>query len=149
MLSSLARYEISYIGFRAMQDPRRIYGIERSVPNSFGPNLSGLLQIRNPGKRLHTAQHHARRWLPLWCVSYFICRPAVVERLLGFGGTCTGGKCQSNGLLDTAVGWYQQNLQIAIPVTVVAGLLAIGILVWIFRGTYLRSFLTQSLTFLL
>ncbi|KAH8834846.1 zinc metalloprotease [Flagelloscypha sp. PMI_526] len=52
----------------------------------------------------------------------------------GFGGSCVNGKCQAGSLLDTAVGWYQQNLQIAIPITVVAGLLAIAILFWIGRG---------------
>ncbi|KAF8971590.1 zinc metalloprotease [Flammula alnicola] len=52
----------------------------------------------------------------------------------GFGGTCLAGKCQSAGLLDTAKAWYVQNLQIAIPVTVVAGLLAILILWFLIRS---------------
>ncbi|TFK76635.1 hypothetical protein BDN72DRAFT_872 [Pluteus cervinus] len=47
----------------------------------------------------------------------------------GFGGTCVAGKCQAAGFLDTAKAWYMQNLQIAIPVTVVAGLVAI-LLLW-------------------
>lgn len=51
----------------------------------------------------------------------------------GFGGTCAGGKCQSAGALDTAKAWYTQNLQIAIPVTIVAGLVALLLLWAIFR----------------
>ncbi|KAF8168348.1 zinc metalloprotease [Crassisporium funariophilum] len=47
----------------------------------------------------------------------------------GFGGTCLTGKCQAAGFLDTAKAWYTQNLQISIPVTVVAGLVAI-LLIW-------------------
>ncbi|KAF9480428.1 zinc metalloprotease [Pholiota conissans] len=52
----------------------------------------------------------------------------------GFGGTCISGKCQSAGFLDTAKAWYVQNLQIAIPVTVVAGLIAILILWFLIRS---------------
>lgn len=47
----------------------------------------------------------------------------------GFGGTCLSGKCQAAGLLDTVKAWYLANLQIAIPVTVVAGLLVL-LLLW-------------------
>ncbi|KAJ3512734.1 hypothetical protein NLJ89_g3351 [Agrocybe chaxingu] len=47
----------------------------------------------------------------------------------GFGGSCIAGRCQSAGFLDTAKAWYTQNLQISIPVTVVAGLVAI-LLLW-------------------
>jgi len=46
----------------------------------------------------------------------------------GFGGTCLSGKCQSAGFLDTAKAWYTQNLQISIPVTVVAGLVTLMLL---------------------
>ena len=46
----------------------------------------------------------------------------------GFGGTCSAGKCQSGSTLDTIRSWYTSNLQIAIPVTIAAGLLLILIL---------------------
>ncbi|KIM48454.1 hypothetical protein M413DRAFT_440195 [Hebeloma cylindrosporum] len=52
----------------------------------------------------------------------------------GFGGTCLSGKCQSAGFLDTAKAWYTQNLQISIPVTVVAGLVAILFLWFLIRS---------------
>ncbi|KAF8895037.1 Metallo-peptidase family M12-domain-containing protein [Gymnopilus junonius] len=51
-----------------------------------------------------------------------------------FGGTCLAGKCQSAGILDTAKAWYVQNLQIAIPVSVVAGLVAILLLWFLLRS---------------
>jgi len=47
----------------------------------------------------------------------------------GFGGTCLSGKCQAAGFLDTAKAWYLANLQIAIPVTVIAGLVVL-LLLW-------------------
>jgi hypothetical protein len=46
----------------------------------------------------------------------------------GFGGTCFKGNCQAAGALDTAKAWFTQNLQISIPVTVVAGLVVLGLL---------------------
>ncbi|KAF5377173.1 hypothetical protein D9615_006432 [Tricholomella constricta] len=52
----------------------------------------------------------------------------------GYGGTCIAGKCQSAGFLDTAKAWYTQNLQIAIPVTVVAGLILLLILWGVAKG---------------
>jgi len=52
----------------------------------------------------------------------------------GFGGTCIAGKCQAAGFLDTAKAWYTQNLQISIPVTVVAGLVVLLILWAVIRG---------------
>jgi hypothetical protein len=52
----------------------------------------------------------------------------------GYGGTCVTGNCQAAGFLETAKAWYLANLQIAIPVTIVAGLLVL-LLVWgIIRG---------------
>ncbi|ESK98122.1 zinc metalloprotease [Moniliophthora roreri MCA 2997] len=52
----------------------------------------------------------------------------------GYGGTCVSGRCQSGSLLDTAKAWYTQNLQIAIPVTVVAGIIVLLFLFAIIRG---------------
>ncbi|KAF9529466.1 zinc metalloprotease [Crepidotus variabilis] len=52
----------------------------------------------------------------------------------GFGGTCLAGKCQAAGLLDTAKAWYTSNLQISIPVTVVAGLVALFMLYALIRA---------------
>ncbi|KAG6841536.1 hypothetical protein C0991_009901 [Blastosporella zonata] len=52
-------------------------------------------------------------------------RPVVRPR---YGGTCSAGKCQAADFLTTAKAWYTQNLQIAIPVTIVAGLVLLLIL---------------------
>ena len=80
----------------------------------------------------------------------------VSDYRTGFGGNCLSGKCQSAGFLDTAKvcfpgffgeapplliafllqAWYTQNLQISIPVTVVAGLLAILILWFLIRSKF-------------
>ncbi|KAI0307527.1 Metallo-peptidase family M12-domain-containing protein [Multifurca ochricompacta] len=46
----------------------------------------------------------------------------------GYGGTCLKGTCQSGSLFDTAKAWYVQNLQISIPITITAALLAVTIL---------------------
>ncbi|TFK19898.1 zinc metalloprotease [Coprinopsis marcescibilis] len=47
----------------------------------------------------------------------------------GFGGSCVKGQCQSANFIETAKAWYVQNLQIAIPVTIVAGLIFL-LLLW-------------------
>jgi len=52
----------------------------------------------------------------------------------GFGGTCLSGKCQAAGFLDTAKAWYLANLQIAIPVTIIAGLVVLFLLWGIIRA---------------
>ncbi|KAF8807176.1 zinc metalloprotease [Phlegmacium glaucopus] len=52
----------------------------------------------------------------------------------GFGGTCLSGKCQSAGILETAKAWYLANLQIAIPVTIVVGLVVLLLLWCIIRA---------------
>ncbi|KAF7785095.1 hypothetical protein Agabi119p4_1260 [Agaricus bisporus var. burnettii] len=52
----------------------------------------------------------------------------------GFGGTCIQGKCQAGSPLSTAKAWYVHNLQIAIPVTVVAGVVFLLILWGIFKA---------------
>ncbi|KAF7340165.1 Zinc metalloprotease [Mycena venus] len=55
----------------------------------------------------------------------------------GYGGICASGNCQSNGLFSTAKAWFTQNLQIAIPVAIVAGLVAI-LLLWFIGSALLR-----------
>jgi hypothetical protein len=52
----------------------------------------------------------------------------------GFGGTCSAGKCQATSPIESAKAWYAQNLQIAIPVTIVAGLVVLLILWAIFKA---------------
>ncbi|KAF4605679.1 hypothetical protein EYR40_004468 [Pleurotus pulmonarius] len=47
----------------------------------------------------------------------------------GYGGTCQTGRCQAGSFLEKAKAWYTQNLQISIPVTVAAGILAL-LLLW-------------------
>ncbi|KAH8120727.1 Metallo-peptidase family M12-domain-containing protein [Phellopilus nigrolimitatus] len=47
----------------------------------------------------------------------------------GFGGTCQSGTCKAGSVLDTVKSWYVQNLQIAIPVSVV-GAIVILLLLW-------------------
>ncbi|KAJ4485475.1 zinc metalloprotease [Lentinula aciculospora] len=39
----------------------------------------------------------------------------------GYGGTCSSGICRPGNVLDIVKAWYAANLQIAIPVTVVGG----------------------------
>ncbi|KAG7090715.1 hypothetical protein E1B28_009808 [Marasmius oreades] len=51
----------------------------------------------------------------------------------GYGGSCASGTCQAGNLFDTAKAWYTQNLQIAIPVTVVAGILLILLVILLLR----------------
>ncbi|KAL4254484.1 Zinc metalloprotease [Abortiporus biennis] len=47
----------------------------------------------------------------------------------GYGGTCQSGTCQTGSFLDTAKSWYVKNLQISIPVTIVAAIVAV-LLLW-------------------
>ncbi|KAF8599275.1 hypothetical protein BDV93DRAFT_526223 [Ceratobasidium sp. AG-I] len=47
----------------------------------------------------------------------------------GYGGSCSNGNCQAGSALDTAKAWYVANLQIAIPVTVVVGIVVL-LLLW-------------------
>ncbi|EKM60498.1 uncharacterized protein PHACADRAFT_179757 [Phanerochaete carnosa HHB-10118-sp] len=54
----------------------------------------------------------------------------------GYGGTCTQGTCKAGSALDTAKAWYRDNLQIAIPVTVVGGLLILLIIWFICSRVY-------------
>ncbi|THU87752.1 zinc metalloprotease [Dendrothele bispora CBS 962.96] len=46
----------------------------------------------------------------------------------GYAGTCINGSCKSGSALDVAKAWYRDNLQIAIPVTVVVGIIVLLIL---------------------
>ncbi|KAJ4463631.1 hypothetical protein C8J55DRAFT_494244 [Lentinula edodes] len=40
----------------------------------------------------------------------------------GYGGTCSSGACRPGSILDIVKAWYSADLQIAIPVTVVGGI---------------------------
>ena len=51
----------------------------------------------------------------------------------GYGGTCQGGDCKSGSWQDTFQSWYRNNLRISIPVTIVIGLLILGLLYGIAR----------------
>lgn len=46
----------------------------------------------------------------------------------GYGGTCQGGECQSTGWQNTFKSWYRNNLQIAIPVTIIIAIIVILVL---------------------
>jgi len=46
----------------------------------------------------------------------------------GYSGTCHNGTCQTGGILNTAKAWYVENLQVSIPVTVVAALFIFTVL---------------------
>lgn len=59
--------------------------------------------------------------------------PLVDGSPCGYGGHCYNQTCESGSWQSTAGAWYRQNLQISIPVTVVAGLLVLGILFAIVR----------------
>ncbi|GAA5889430.1 hypothetical protein JCM6882_000740 [Rhodosporidiobolus microsporus] len=49
------------------------------------------------------------------------------------GGRCQGGSCETGNALDTAAGWYRDNLRVAIPVTIVVGLIVIALLYALLR----------------
>jgi hypothetical protein len=57
----------------------------------------------------------------------------------GYGGTCQGGNCESGSWQDTFNGWYRNNLRIAIPVTIIVGLLILAILWGLARCIYLAA----------
>lgn len=59
--------------------------------------------------------------------------PLIDGSPCGYGGKCYNSTCQSGSLNDTIGSWYTSNLQIAIPVTVIAGLLALAIVVALAR----------------
>ncbi|WWC88993.1 uncharacterized protein L201_003910 [Kwoniella dendrophila CBS 6074] len=54
----------------------------------------------------------------------------------GYGGHCYNQTCKSGSWQDTAGAWYTQNLQISIPVTIVAGLIVLGLLWAIIKCTF-------------
>ncbi|KAJ7585525.1 hypothetical protein C8J56DRAFT_1027206 [Mycena floridula] len=60
--------------------------------------------------------------------------PYRVRIRIGYGGMCSQGKCMTGSLFDTAKAWYTQNLEITIPVTVVAGLFIIRGILRCIRG---------------
>jgi len=47
---------------------------------------------------------------------------------------CTKGRCQAGNFGSVAKAWFTSNLQISIPVTIVAGLIFLGILYALFRS---------------
>ncbi|OCH88348.1 hypothetical protein OBBRIDRAFT_734593 [Obba rivulosa] len=51
----------------------------------------------------------------------------------GYGGKCYSGSCKAGSVWDTIKAWYRENLQIAIPVTVIAGLVIIFVIFMIWR----------------
>lgn len=51
----------------------------------------------------------------------------------GYGGTCQKGDCQKGSWQDTFRNWYRQNLQIAIPVTIIIAIVVILVLYGLFR----------------
>jgi len=57
----------------------------------------------------------------------------------GYGGTCSSGSCHSGSLWDTIKAWYTENLQISVPVTVVAGLFVLIILAYCFKAAFRRA----------
>ncbi|CDZ96471.1 Meltrins, fertilins and related Zn-dependent metalloproteinases of the ADAMs family [Phaffia rhodozyma] len=46
----------------------------------------------------------------------------------GYSGTCQNGSCAGQSGLESAKGWYRDHLNIAIPVTVVVGLIVLAII---------------------
>lgn len=57
----------------------------------------------------------------------------------GYGGTCISGSCHSGSAWDTFKAWYTENLQISIPVTVVAGLFILMIVAYCFKVAFRRA----------
>ncbi|GAA5936111.1 hypothetical protein JCM1841_007056 [Sporobolomyces salmonicolor] len=51
----------------------------------------------------------------------------------GYGGRCENGACQTGSALDTAKSWYTKNLRIAIPVTIVVGIIVLLLIFFILR----------------
>jgi len=62
----------------------------------------------------------------------------------GYGGTCLSGSCQSGSAWDTFTALYTQNLQISIPVTVVAGLFVLMMIACCFKAVFRRAKRGQS-----
>jgi hypothetical protein len=59
--------------------------------------------------------------------------PLVDGSPCGVGGTCSKGTCQPGNFASTAKAWFTSNLQISIPVTIVAGIVALLLLVLFYR----------------
>ncbi|KAI0960895.1 hypothetical protein AcV7_000147 [Taiwanofungus camphoratus] len=60
----------------------------------------------------------------------------------GYGGTCVGGSCKAASPLATFAAWYRQNLQIAIPVTIIIGLVFFLLIYGLYRCKYKRLCVT-------
>lgn len=58
----------------------------------------------------------------------------------GYGGHCQGGQCQSGGWQSTFSSWYRNNLQIAVPVTIVIAVIVLLILWGLIRCIILPCF---------
>jgi hypothetical protein len=59
--------------------------------------------------------------------------PLVDGSPCGYGGHCYNQTCEQGSWQSTAASWYRQNLNIAIPVTVVVGLIVLAILFFLLR----------------
>ncbi|KAL1940653.1 hypothetical protein VTO73DRAFT_8088 [Trametes versicolor] len=56
----------------------------------------------------------------------------------GYGGMCYSGTCKPGSWWDTFKSWYVHNLQIAIPVTVVVGIIVL-VIIWAISRCIFRS----------
>lgn len=63
-------------------------------------------------------------------------RGLIIHFVSGYGGHCYNQTCESGSWQATVAAWYRQNLQIAIPVTIIAGLIILAILFFIARCIY-------------
>ncbi|TYJ53027.1 hypothetical protein B9479_006357 [Cryptococcus floricola] len=59
--------------------------------------------------------------------------PLIDGSSCGYAGHCYNSTCEKGSWQDTAAAWYKQNLQISIPVTIVAALLFLALVVAICR----------------
>lgn len=58
----------------------------------------------------------------------------------GYGGHCQGGECKTGSWQDKFQGWYRNNLQISIPVTIVIGVVILAIVYGLVRCLCLPLF---------
>lgn len=62
----------------------------------------------------------------------------------GYGGTCLSGSCHNGSIWEIFKAWYTENLQISVPVTVVAGLFVLMIVVYCFKVAFRRISRSRS-----